>query len=165
MKMTNKTKLLSIILCLVLTWTAALITGCKDDSQESPEPGSTTAVVTTTEAAAPGTSDAAQSDAVTEVGEGNTVFDFTVTDADGNETVFRVKTDKTVVGDALSDVGLIEGEDGQYGLYVKKVNGILADYDTDGTYWAFYVNGEYAMTGVDTTDIVPGDSYAFKVEK
>lgn len=50
-------------------------------------------------------------------------------------------------------------------LYVKTVNGITADYDTDQTYWAFYVNGEYASTGVDSTPVNEGDTYEFKVEK
>ena len=67
--------------------------------------------------------------------------------------------------DALLEEGLIEGEDGAYGLYVKKVNGILADYEVNQTYWAFYINGEYAMSGVDATDIVEGATYSFKVEK
>ncbi len=53
----------------------------------------------------------------------------------------------------------------QFADYVKTVNGITADYDTDGTYWAFYVNGEYAMTGVDSTPVEDGAVYAFKVEK
>ena len=35
----------------------------------------------------------------------------------------------------------------------------------DQTYWAFYVDGEYAMSGVDTTIIEEGKAYAFKVEK
>ena len=78
---------------------------------------------------------------------------------------FEIHTDKTIVGEALLDLELIEGDMGDFGLYVKTVNGITADYDTDGTYWAFYVNGEYAMTGVDMTDIVDGDTYSFKVEK
>ena len=38
------------------------------------------------------------------------------------------------------------------------------DYDKDGTYWAFYINGEYASTGVDSTTIKEGDSYSFKQE-
>ena len=67
--------------------------------------------------------------------------------------------------EALLAEGLIEGENGAYGLYVKKVNGIVADYDIDKTYWAFYINGEYAMSGVDTTEIVEGATYSFKVEK
>ena len=49
--------------------------------------------------------------------------------------------------------------------YVKTVNGITADYDADGVYWAFYVNGEYAVSGVDSTPIAEGESYSFKVEK
>ena len=40
-----------------------------------------------------------------------------------------------------------------------------ADYDVDQTYWAFYVNGEYASTGVDSTKIEEGAAYSFKVEK
>ena len=48
---------------------------------------------------------------------------------------------------------------------IKEVNGILADYEKDATYWGFYINGEYAMTGADMTDAVDGDSYLFKVEK
>ena len=92
-------------------------------------------------------------------------FTFIVVDKDGKETSFSISTDKTTVGDALLEKGLIEGEDGAYGLYVKKVNGILADYDVDKTYWAFYINGEYAMSGVDATEIVEGATYSFKVEK
>ena len=74
-------------------------------------------------------------------------------------------TNEKIVGDALQKLGLIEGEEGQYGLFVKKVNGITADYDVDKTYWAFYVDGEYAMSGVDTTEIEKDKEYCFKVEK
>ena len=79
--------------------------------------------------------------------------------------MFKIKTEEKTVGAALLGVGLIEGENSEYGLYVKKVNGITADYDTDGTYWAFYINGQYATSGVDKTDIEPGASYEFKIEK
>ena len=72
---------------------------------------------------------------------------------------FTVKTDKDTVGAALLEHDLIAGEDSAYGLYVKTVNGILADYDVDQSYWAFYINGEYAMTGVDTTEITEGVTY------
>lgn len=100
-----------------------------------------------------------------EMGKGETTFQFIVTDGDGKQTNFQIYTDKTTVGDALMELGLIEGEVGEFGLYVKTVNGITADFDTDGTYWAFYVNGEYATAGVDTTDIEAGATYAMKVEK
>ena len=69
------------------------------------------------------------------------------------------------MGDALTELGLIEGEDSEYGLYVKTVNGITADYDTDGHYWAFYVDGEYAQTGVDATRSPPGQATPSKWSK
>ena len=98
-------------------------------------------------------------------GEGATTFYFNVVDKNGAETKFEIHTDKTVVGDALLELGLIEGEQGDYGLYVKKVNGITADYNVDQTYWAFYIGSDYGMTGVDMTNIEAGATYAFKVSK
>lgn len=93
---------------------------------------------------------------------GTVTFTLTVTDKNGTTTTHTVTTDKATVGDALLAEGLITGEEGQYGLYVKTVNGITADYETDGTYWAFYVNGEYASSGVDKTKPQEGAVYAFK---
>lgn len=100
-----------------------------------------------------------------DLGEGNTEFTLTVTDKDGAESSFTIHTDKENVGEALTEIGIIAGEEGDYGLYVKTVNGVTADYDVDQTYWAFYINGEYASTGVDSTPVTAGDTYSFKVEK
>lgn len=69
------------------------------------------------------------------------------------------------MGEALEDVGLLVGEEGEFGLYVKAVNGIPLDFDKDGLYWAFYENGSYAMTGVDMTEIAPDTVYSFKADK
>lgn len=101
----------------------------------------------------------------TVLGEGSVSFLFTVADLDGMETQFEIHTDKETVADALLEHNLIEGEESEYGLYVKKVNGITADYDKDKTYWAFYVNGEYALAGVDATAVEEGNTYMFRVEK
>lgn len=70
-----------------------------------------------------------------------------------------IKTDKTILGDALMEHGLVEGDEGQFGLYIKKVNGITADFDVDQSYWAFYKNGEMMMTGVDGAEIKDGEHY------
>ena len=91
---------------------------------------------------------------------------FCTTGCKGNDTVeFEIHTDKENVGEALQEYDLIAGDESDYGLYVKTVNGITADYDKDQTYWAFYINGEYASTGVDSTPVTAGDTYSFKVEK
>ncbi len=78
---------------------------------------------------------------------------------------FTIKTDKTTLGEALMEHDLIAGDQGQFGIYIKSVNGITADYDVDQSYWAFYINGEYAMTGVDTTQITEGDTYQLAYAK
>ena len=97
-------------------------------------------------------------------GEGAKTFKITV-EAGDKSVVFTIKTDKATVGEALQEHGLLEGEQGAFGLYVKKVNGITADFDIDQTYWAFYINGEYAMTGVDSTEIKEGEVYKLEYVK
>lgn len=140
------------------------------ESTEASKEEATQAAPESTEAAEESSQEEAQAPAQEEngaivVGEGQTVFTFNVVDGEGTETVFEVHTDAETVGAALLACELIAGEDSEYGLYVKTVNGITADYNVDQTYWAFYINGEYAMTGVDSTNVVAGDTYTFKVEK
>ena len=92
-------------------------------------------------------------------------FVFKVVDLDGSEKSFDITTDAKTVGEALVAEKLISGTEGDYGLMVDTVNGIKYEYNADGAYWAFYVNGEYAMSGVDTTDIVDGTTYSFVATK
>ena len=97
-------------------------------------------------------------------GKGEKEFTFVVSAKDAQDKTVTVKTDAATVGEALAALCIIAGEDSEYGLYVKTVDGVTADYDTDGTYWAFYIDGEYAMTGVDATEITEGATYQFKIE-
>ena len=98
------------------------------------------------------------------IGEGKNSFTLEIVDGDKNKITVTINCDDTIVGDALQAYGIIAGEEAEYGLYIKSVNGITADYDKDGTYWSFYINGEYAVTGVDMTEIAAGESYALRVE-
>ena len=152
MKMANLKSKLSLILLIVLIAAIALFTvGCNDNKN----------------VATGGENSSSQTEQTvkTAKGEGATVFDFAVVDKEGKTTELEIHTDKKTVGDALLEVGLIAGEDGAYGLYVKTVNGITLDYDTDKMYWAFYENGNYALAGVDTTNIVAGTKYEFRAAK
>lgn len=151
MKKTQIKNLLSFLVCIVLIAAMALFaSGCNDN--------------TATNEVSSGVTQSSDTQ-VTELGEGDTEFEFTVVYADGKEIKFNISTNQKTVGEALLEQELIEGEDGPYGLYVKTVNGETHDYDVDGTYWSFYVNGEYATSGVDTTEIESGARYMFKVEK
>ena len=96
-----------------------------------------------------------------DIGEGETVFRFEVTDDNGEVSAWNVHTDETTVGAALLEVGLIAGDEADFGLMVTEVNGLTADFAADGAFWAFYIDGEFAMTGVDATNITPDTVYAF----
>ena len=99
----------------------------------------------------------AQTDAQT-VSDKKTVY-VTVTDDRGEKTEFTIETDKKTLREALESINLVQGEESEYGLYVKVVNGITADYDKDGAYWAFYKDKELLNTGVDSTFISDKDNY------
>ena len=165
-----KKRILSLL--MVGAMTAGMLAGCgsKTEGTADAQKNSETAIVnteTTVETESVAETESIETAEAQEIvlGDGSVKITVIVVDADGNETNFVVNTDKETVGDALLEQNLIEGEEGDYGLYVKTVNGITADYDTDQTYWAFYVNGEYASTGVDSTSVNEGDTYEFKVEK
>ena len=155
MKKTQITRLLSLLVCVVLIAAMALFAcGCDNKSDESKGKFDSTSDAT----------DEFSTEAI-RLDDGKTAFNFKAVDIEGTERDYFVVTKKSTVGEALLETGLIVGEDGDYGLYVKTVDGVTLDYDKDGKYWAFYINGEYAMTGVDRTDIVAGYTYTFKAEK
>ena len=159
MRKTRVQKFLSLILLLVLIAALALTAvGCDDKKDDAAE---TTAATTTAVTTTPVDEDAATTTDPSVRGEGNTEFIFKVVTKSGEEKTFTVRTDKTIVGDALQEVGLIEGDEDKYGLYVKVVDGERVEYETDGKYWAFYVDGAYAPKGVDSTKIEAGKVYSF----
>ncbi|MBR2310460.1 MAG: DUF4430 domain-containing protein [Oscillospiraceae bacterium] len=92
-------------------------------------------------------------------------FKVVVTDLEGSETTFEYTSSAASVGEALVAEGLISGHETEYGLYIDTVNGITADWDADQTYWAFYINGEYATTGIDGTAIVADTTYGLVLTK
>lgn len=93
-----------------------------------------------------------------EIGEGAKTFTIEVK-AEEKSVKFTVSTDKETVGDALLEHKLIDGEAGNPGIYITSVNGMVADYDENMSYWAFYINDDYATTGADSTPIDESASY------
>ena len=94
----------------------------------------------------------------TELGKGSKTVQVEVK-AEDRSVTFTIHTDKETLGEALIEHKIVEGEDGPYGLYIKTVNGILADYDIDQSYWAVSKNGESSATGIDSNRFLDGEHY------
>ena len=92
-------------------------------------------------------------------------FTVIVTDLEGKETTFEYTSSAATVGEALIAEGLVEGHEADYGLYIDAVNSIAADWENEQTYWAFYINGEYATTGIGDTEIVADSTYGLTLTK
>lgn len=79
-----------------------------------------------------------------------------VVHADKTEKSFTYNTDAEKLGAFLETENLIVGSgDGMF----HTVDGEKADWNVNQSYWAFYVNGEYATAGIYDTDIVDGTVY------
>ena len=77
----------------------------------------------------------------------------------GETKTFTITTTAETLRGALDQENLVEGEEGQFGLYIKVVDGERADYNTDKAYWGLYKGDEYLMTGIESTKIADGDLY------
>lgn len=152
-KITNR--LVAVILSLVMILGATtMLTACKSETSTGATESATTATVDELALVW----EDAKYKADTALGAGEHNFTFCVKVGD-NSVTFAINTDETTVGTALLNLGLVAGDVGDYGLYVKTVNGMLADYDVNMCYWSFYENGELAMNGVDKTEVKDGANY------
>ena len=89
--------------------------------------------------------------------EGDKTVTVKVVHADQSEKEFTYETDDEYLGELLTEEGLVEGETSEYGMYITKVDGEQAVFETDNAYWALYENGEYASTGADQTVLDNGE--------
>ena len=101
----------------------------------------------------------------TALGTGDTQFTLIVEHINDKKVTFTISTDKKILSDALVEVGILEGHDDIYGLYIDSVNGISHDFKADKTYWAIYEGDAYANTGIDGITIVNGATYKLVASK
>ena len=83
-----------------------------------------------------------------------------VTHLDGTEKEFFLETEAEYLGQAMLESGLLEGEDGQYGLYILAVDGEFAD-ESKQQWWGYTKGGAYVEYGADCCVIQDGDHYEF----
>lgn len=95
-----------------------------------------------------------------ETQSGEKTFVVEVVHSDQSTKTFTYTTDLEYVGEVLMEDGVLQGEEGPYGLYVTSVDGEEAIYEKDNAYWGFYVGEEYATQGIDLTPVEDGAQYA-----
>ena len=101
----------------------------------------------------------------TALGTGSTQFTLIVEHINDKRVTFTISTDKTILSEALVEVGILEGHDDIYGLYIDSVNGITHDYNTDKAYWAIYEGDSYANSGIDGITVANGAIYKLVASK
>jgi len=82
-----------------------------------------------------------------------------VIDNESKTSTFTITTKADNLADALLEAELIVGHDSEYGLVIDTVNGLTADYENDGAYWAISKDGVYLDTGASSTTIANGEHY------
>ena len=85
-------------------------------------------------------------------------FTVIVVHGDKTEKTFTYTTDQTNLGQVLEAEGLIDSQGADPGMF-HTVDGEKADWNENQSYWAFYIGGEYAMTGIYDTAICDGTTY------
>ena len=85
-----------------------------------------------------------------------------VINKEGESQKYEIETGTEFLRQAMENtVGLtFGGSESEYGMMVDTINDERADYTLDGAYWAFYVNGEYCMFGVDAQPVTDGDAFS-----
>lgn len=101
--------------------------------------------------------------------EGVKVITIQVKDASGELAIYKLETEAQFLRGAMEDASVygltFEGTDGPYGLMIHTVNGEYADYTETGSYWSFYVNGEYCNYGIDEQPVEDGDAFVIQNTK
>lgn len=127
------TRGLALLLALLLALSA--LSGCG----QSPAPGSSATSAVSAEAA-------------------EKSITLTVVHKDGSEKEIALTTKEQYLGAALEAEGIITGEEGQYGLFIKTADGETAD-ESNQEWWCLTKEGEMTETGVDSTEFADGDKF------
>lgn len=86
-------------------------------------------------------------------------IEVSIVHGDGTKNDLEIKTNEQFLRGALEQEKLIEGDEGEYGLFINTVDGETAN--SDNQEWWCLNDGEGTMlpTSVDDTAINDGDSY------
>ncbi len=162
-KRTNTTRAWALLLSLLLV--LGVFAGCGTQSSSSAGSAPASSTVESTPA-----SSAVESAPASSAGDASSVasanaaetknITLKVVHKDGSEKEFAIETDADNLRAALEQEKLVEGDESDYGLYVKTVDGETVD-EANQEWWCLTKGGEMTTTGVDDTKIADGEAYEF----
>ena len=95
---------------------------------------------------------------------GDKTITLSVVYQDESQEDYTIQTDAEYLKEAIEDTVELGGEESEYGFTLYTVNGVTADFNTSGDYWAIYVNGEYGQYALDAQPVADGDSFSLVYE-
>ena len=83
---------------------------------------------------------------------------------DQEEKTFTYQTDAEYLGEVLLENELVEGEEGQYGLFITAADGETAD-DSKQQWWCITKGGEQVNTSASEAVIEDGDQFELTLKE
>ena len=96
--------------------------------------------------------------------EGDKTIKVLVVHGNKEEKTFEYQTDAKYLADVLKVEHLVEGEEGEHGLFITSVDGEKAD-DTKQQWWCITKNGEQLNTSASQTPIMDGEQYELTLKE
>ena len=97
--------------------------------------------------------------------EGSKHVTVTIIHKDGTEKNLEYATDLEFLSQLLLEKELVTGyESEEYGFTIEGVDGVVADWSTDGAYWALYEGEEYATASAAGIVLTDGGVYRLVYE-
>lgn len=98
------------------------------------------------------------------VSEGAKQIKVTVVHGDETENVFEYDTDAEYLGEVLKSEKLVDGEDGEFGMFITTADGEQAD-DSKQRWWCITKAGEQVNTSADQTPVADGDEFELTLKE
>ena len=95
---------------------------------------------------------------------GEKTIGLTVVFSQDNQKEYKIHTDAENLGDALKEEKLVDGTQGEYGLYIETVDGVTAAASNQ-EWWCITKGGETLNTSADLTPIADGEHYELTLSK
>ena len=97
--------------------------------------------------------------------EGGKQVSVVIVHKDGTEKTLEYATDLEFLSELLLEKELVTGyESEEFGFTIEGVDGVVADWATDGAYWALYEGEEYATTSAAGIVLTDGGVYKLVYE-